>query len=62
MIEEHDELSIMLGAKPSYVRDVIHYLRNQLQINEDKVAALEVDAWWRNHIPQQGDRRLVISD
>jgi hypothetical protein len=47
MIEEHDELNIMLGAKPSYARDVIHYLRNQLQISEDKVAALEADARWR---------------
>jgi hypothetical protein len=37
MIEEHDELKIMLGAKPSYARDVIHYLRNQLQINEDSL-------------------------
>ena len=35
-IEEHDELKVMLSAKPSYARDVIHYLRNQLQINEDK--------------------------
>jgi hypothetical protein len=51
MIEEHDELNIMLGAKPSYARDVIHYPRNQLQINEDKVAALEADA---RYIPQQG--------
>lgn len=54
MIEEHEELKIILGAKPSYARDVIHYLRNQLQINEDKVAALEAEARWRSHIPQEG--------
>jgi len=52
MIEEHDELKIMLGTKPSYARNVIHYLRNQLQANEDKkVAALEADARWRSHVP-----------
>lgn len=61
-IEEHDELKVMLGAKPSYARDVIHYLRNQLQINEDKVAALEADARRRSPHPSAGGRQLVISD
>jgi hypothetical protein len=36
MIEEHDKLKIMLGAKPSYARNVIHYLRNQLQVKQGK--------------------------
>ena len=41
MIEEYDELNIMHGAEPSYSRDVIHCRMDQLQINEDKVAALK---------------------
>jgi hypothetical protein len=62
MIEEHDELNIMLGAKPSYARDMIHYLRNQLQANEDKVAALEAERTVEGPHPSAGNRRFVISD
>ena len=43
MIEEHDELKNMLGATPSYARDVIQYLMQSLQISEDKTAAFEAD-------------------
>ena len=43
MIEEHDELKIMLGAKLSYARDVIQYLMSELQITKDKVTAFETE-------------------
>ena len=39
MIEEHEELKIILGAKPSYARDVIDYRGVNLQTSEEKVVA-----------------------